>query len=242
MSVQALQVNKTVSTIQITFATAFSEPPIVLLAPVYGSPVGNVETVTNVTATGCTIVSGNMAANYMVNVLAVDPSIGSFGALPLQAGKLNKTGTTVKGESPSALFSSADPVTLLTANWVGSTNGVGYLDTLDDDTATEFTVTSGNMASNYFTNFLRADPGVGTAGGKTLQAGIANKVGGGQLRVYFAAPFEAPPVVVISPWWNDANAGVGRIDTVVEVTRDYFVIDSGNSAPNYFTSWIAFRG
>lgn len=240
MSVQALQVNKTVATIQITFAAPFSAPPIVILSPSWDSPVGNVETVTNVTATGCTIVSGNMAADYMVNVLAMDASTGNFGALPLQAGMLNKTAQKVAGESPATLFSSADPVTLLTAYWPGSNGGVGYLDTLDDCAASEFGVVSSNSAPQYYVNFLRANPGVGSAGGQTLQAGIANKTGGGELRVYFATPFTTAPVVVISPWWNDANSGVGQNDTVTQVTRDYFVVNSGNAAPNYFTSWMAF--
>jgi hypothetical protein len=240
MSVQALQVNKTGTTIQLTFATAFSQPPTVIVSPAYSSPVGNVETVTAISTTGCTIVSGNMAADYIVNVLAVDTSTTAFGSLPMQAGMLNKTSQTVTGESTGGRFSSSDPVTLLTSYWQGSTGGVGFLDTLDDSAATEFSVISGNMAANYYTNFLRANPGVGSESGKTLQAGIANKTGSGELRVYFATPFAAPPVVVLSPWWNDANAGVGRIDTVTQVTRDYFVVNSGNAAPNYFTSWMAF--
>jgi hypothetical protein len=243
MQLQTIKALKTTDSITVTFPAAFNNVPTVIVSSFWSgssSPVGVSETVTAVSTTQCVITSGNAASNYYVSVLAVDSGQASFGALPIVAGNKAKTTDIAEINFPSGALSSPDPVIMLTPFWLNSTSGVGAVDTLDNSAASECTVASGNQASaGYFTAYVAANVGSGTVNGRTLISGIANKSAGGPLRVYFPQAFKSAPDVVISPWWNDQNAGVGAIDTVTNVTPTYFELTSHNAAQNYFVNWMA---
>src|SRR6201999_726655 len=130
------------------------------------------------------------------------------------------TSQTVNFHNP---LSSPDPAVLLTPFWQGSTKQVGSMETLDAAAASEIIIVSGNMATNnYLVNYLAIDLGITTMdNGNRLVSGIANKTGGGKLRVYFPTPLNNP-IVFISPWWNLQNTGVGYVETLVTVTPEYF--------------------
>lgn len=67
-------VRKTTGSVRVTFPSAFKHIPIVILTPHWigqGSEVGHVETLSDVSTTGFTLVSGNAADNYYVMWLAV---------------------------------------------------------------------------------------------------------------------------------------------------------------------------
>jgi hypothetical protein len=243
MQLQTVKAQKTTGSITVTFPTAFSNVPTVIVSSFWSgssSPVGVSETVTAVSTTQCVITSGNAASNYYVSVLAVDTGQASFGALPIVAGNAQKNQGIIEINFPNGALSSPDPVILLTPLWQNSGTGVGAVDTLDNSGASECTVASGNQASaGYFTAYVAADVGSGAVNGRSLISGIANKPASGLLRVYFPQAFKSAPDVVISPWWNDQNAGVGSIDTVTNVTPSYFELTSANAAHNYFVNWMA---
>ncbi len=243
MQLQTIKAQKTTGSITVTFPTAFKNVPIVIVSSFWSGSskaVGASETVTAVSTTQCIITSGNAASNYYVSVLAVDSGQASFGALPIVAGNAPKTQDIVEINFPNGALSSPDPVILLAPFWQNSGTGVGAVDTLDNSAASECTVASGNKAgADYFTSYVAANVGSGTVNGRTLISGIANKSGGGLLRVYFPQAFKNIPDVVISPWWNDQNAGVGAIDTVTNVTPTYFELTSPNAAQNFFINWMA---
>ncbi|MES2554930.1 MAG: H-type lectin domain-containing protein [Bacteroidota bacterium] len=243
MSLQVQSILQTTpGSLKIKFAQAYATPPVVLLTSYWkGSTaaVSGILTVTNVTTTDCTITSINAASNYYVNMLAIDTNVPAIGTLKANSGSPAKTGNDLEVNYNNVL-TSPDPVVLLTPFWNGSSQQVGYVDTLDDSAASECSIVSKNQApSNFFINFAAMDLGITTTdNNQTLQNGIVNKLGTTQ-RVYFTKPFANPPIVMISPWWNDANQGVGLVETVTMVTNTYFEITSGNMAPNYFVNWVA---
>ena len=123
---------------------------------------------------------------------------------------------------------------LLSSLYVGSSGSVGSIDTVIAEDDSSITVMSGNAGATTFTQYLNTVP----CAYEGVQAGIANKQGG-LLRVYFQSPWESPPIVFASPWLDGGGQGVGSIETVSTVTNSYFEIASGNSAQNYFVSWLA---
>jgi hypothetical protein len=181
-----------------------------------------------------TISSGNQGDHYFVNVLAVDANAQSLDGLPISVGSVAKTGSAV-----SVLVAPPKPsANLLTAYYPGQ-SGVGYVETVTSedfsgDGGTGITINSGNSAAQgYSVNYLSAAPGA--IGG--VEAGIVNKNGGLQ-RVYFSKPFEVPPIVLLSPWYDNGGS-VGQVDTISNVTTTYFDIASGNAGANFFVSWVA---
>ena len=64
--------------------------------------------------------------------------------------------------------------------------------------------------------------------------------GSGSYRIYFQSPFSAPPVVFLSSWWNGTQSVLGSIETVVDVTKEYFDAIADNAQSNYFVNWMAF--
>ena len=237
MTYQAYSVNKTGGTVVVPFKVPFAAPPIVLLTPYWkgqNSAVGSVPTVTEVSTTSVTISSGNQASNYFVNVLAVDATAESLDGLPISVGLVAKKSSTVDiGVSPPKPSAS-----LLTASWPGQ-GGVSAVETVHSEDSTQgggpgITIISGNQAdTGYFVNYLCAAPGA--VGG--VEAGIVNKNGGIQ-RVFFAKPFDEPPIVFVSPWWDNAG-GVRGVETISNVTTSYFDIVSDNQGANFFVSWVA---
>ena len=243
MSLQVQTIAKTKGgALKVVFNSPYPEPPVVILTPFWDNStgsVGSVPTVTDVTTEGCTIVSNNAAAtHYFINILTIDPSTIKIDGLMVAANMALKENTTVEVLYPNR-FQSLNPVTLLTSFWKGSNGPVGSIDTLDDSSSIGCKIISGNRASNYYTNYLSIDIGLGDQEGTVFESGVHNKTGAGTQRVYFTYSFESEPTVLLSPWWNDANSQVGSIETVTKVTPDYFEFTSGNAAANYFVNWIA---
>ncbi len=91
-----------------------------------GDAVQSIETVTSITAGGCKITSVNQASNYLVNVLAIDPtqtSIGTLGVYTIIKPKKLAGPTTI--DFPGRLKSN-DPVVLVAPRW---TSPVGFQNT-----------------------------------------------------------------------------------------------------------------
>ncbi|HEY3770933.1 MAG TPA: hypothetical protein VGN44_19825 [Candidatus Angelobacter sp.] len=234
MAYQTFQLNKTGPTLNVTFNPPFAKPPVVIVTSslMGGTRMDSVETVTAISTTGATIVSGNQASNYFVNVLAIDVDSQSVNGLPVIAGSAPKTGNNLNIQMSQPPLPS---VNLVSPFWQGSNGGVGGVETVIAETSSGTTVTSGNMAaSNYFAEYVNAALNV-TAG---VQAGIVNKQGTVQ-RVYFTRQWLTPPYVFVSPWYT---SGVGNVEFITAVTDTYFEVTSGNHASNYFVSWMAVPG
>jgi hypothetical protein len=118
---------------------------------------------------------------------------------------------------------------------------VTSIETLDDSSATEcHTVSNNPLSPAYKVQYLAANIGIGTVGLNRLHTGIANKLGNGPMRVYFTQPFKIPPIVFLSPWFDDCNSPVTGVDTVINVTSSYFDMVSSNAGTKYFTNWMAY--
>jgi len=74
-------------------------------------------------------------------------------------------------------------------------------------------------------------------GGQVIAAGKILKAAGGIIEVPFGMTFAEPPFVVVSSNWP--NGVVGSIETIHNVERDRFQVNSANAAQNYYVSWIA---
>lgn len=242
--IQSATVLKQAKTIKFTFATPFKAPPLVFVQAYYretGTSVA-IETVTDISATGCAITSNNgspASTNYFVCILAVDSGLTAFGALPLALGNLPKTKPAATLNLPTQRLGAPDPALLLTPYWQGSTEPSGQIETVLTSSPTECSVFGGSAAKNYSANFLAADPGIGKVGPRRMMAGVANKTGGGVLRVYFPQPFKTVPSVFLTPWYDNYNAAMGSLETLNMVCNDYFETVSGHAAANYFVNWVA---
>lgn len=247
MSIYITQEQRTSNPILVNFPTPFQQAPAVLVTPFWkgqGEPVGSVETVLPVTTDACKISSGNQAANYAVNILAIDPTDTLVGILGINAGvhaKMQAGQITINFADP---LKSNDPVVLVAPQW---TSTVGYAECLVASAATEISTYSQNMAPGgaYSIEYLAADRGASAFQDPTttftqFETGTYNKTGSGAYRVYFESLFSAPPVVFLSPWWNGTQGNLGSIETLVDVTSEYFDAISGNAASNYFVNWMAF--
>ena len=248
--IQVRSVNKTeAGTIEARFDPVFPEPPIVLVSPHWKTPhsVQHVPTISHVTEEGCLITSENHAPDYFVNVLAI-----TKGAFELEsiwgssrkgiAGSKAKNAEQFEIDLMAGGMSHPDPPILLSSFWARDPAAEAqWVETIDDLAASECTVISkGKAATDYCVNYLAMDLGIGkTDDGKTVCSGIANKTGKGLLRVYFQQVFDVAPTVFVSPWWNDANSGVGYIESVTKVERHYFEVYSRNAATNFFVTWFA---
>lgn len=234
--------------ILVNFPSPFEQAPAVLVTPFWkaeGSSVGSIETVlTPVTTNGCKISAGNQANNYVVNVLAIDPKDTSIGLLGINAGVQPKTQAGQTTINFAETLESNDPVVLLAPQW---TSTVGYTEELVSSAASEISTYSQNMAPGgaYSIEYLAADRGASpfqdpSTGYTQVETGTYNKTGSGIYRVYFQSPFSAAPIVFLSPWWNGTQGTLGSIETLLDVTNEYFDALSGNAAPNYFVNWMAF--
>jgi len=76
-------------------------------------------------------------------------------------------------------------------------------------------------------------------GTSILQSGTVLKSTSGALEIQFRQPFASPPVVLISPFWNGSDRGVGYIETITSINENAFVVNSSNAATNYYVTWIA---
>ena len=109
------------------------------------------------------------------------------------------------------------PAVLVTPFWQGQGESVGSIETiLTTNLTDECKITSGNKDPNYLVNILAL------------------------YRVYFQSPFTLPPVVFLSSWWNGTQSTLSSIETVTDVTNEYFDAISDNAASNYFVNWMAF--
>ena len=258
MSIYITQQQRTTDPISVNFPTPFERAPVVLVTPFWkgeGESVGSIETVlTPITPGACKISSGNQASNYWVNVLAIDPiepalvvstdgerSIGKLGINAGVQAKMQAGQTTINFADP---LKSNDPVVLLAPQW---TSPVGYTECLVGSAASEISTYSQNMAPGgaYSIDYLAADRGASSFRDSTtsftqIETGTYNKTGSEMYRVYFQSPFSAPPVVFLSSWWNGTQGNLGSIETLLDVTNEYFDAISGNAASNYFVNWMAF--
>lgn len=258
MSIYITQQQRTSDPILVNFPTPFEQVPVVLVTPFWkgeGKSVGSIETVlTPITTGACKISSGNQASNYLVNILAIDPkepalvisadgkrSIGKLGINAGVQAKMQAGQTTINFADP---LKSNDPVVLLAPQW---TSPVGYTEFLVGSAASEISTYSQNTAPGgaYSIEYLAADRGASsfrdsTTGFTQIETGTYNKTGSEIYRVYFQSPFSAPPVVFLSSWWNGTQGKLGSIETLLDVTNEYFDAISGNAASNYFVNWIAF--
>ncbi|HYG63791.1 MAG TPA: H-type lectin domain-containing protein [Thermoanaerobaculia bacterium] len=72
-----------------------------------------------------------------------------------------------------------------------------------------------------------------------IQTGVAQKAAPGLLTINFPQPFSTIPVVVISPYWQNAGQQSGNIDTIDTISPASFTIASQNNSPIYYITWIA---
>jgi len=75
-------------------------------------------------------------------------------------------------------------------------------------------------------------------GDRLIQFGCTRKteVAG---RIDYARPFDVPPRVVVTPFWEGGRSEVNHAETLGHVGADHFVVFSNNAAPNYYVSWLA---
>ena len=248
MSIYITQLQRTTDPIMVGLPSAFDHTPAVLVTPFWrgqGESVESIETVLTTNLTDeCKITSGNEATNYWVNILAIEPTLTSIGTLGVNAGvqaKMKTGQVTVNFADP---LKSNDPVVLLAPQWTAT---VGYTESLVASAASEISTYSQNMAPGgaYAIEYLAADRGASSFQDSTttftqVETGTCNKTGSGSYRVYFQSPFTQPPVVFLSSWWNGTQGTLGSIETLVDVTTEYFDAISGNADPNYFVNWMAF--
>lgn len=243
--IQFATVPKQQKTVKFTFATPFKKPPVVILTPYYKEQNTQValECVTEVTTTDCLITSNNGSAgatNYFVNLLAVDPGLGGFDNLPMAAGSVAKTKNILTINLPNGRLTAPDPAMLLTLYWKGSVNPPGAVETLVSSTASECKAISTSFApSNFFVNYLACDLGCGNVGNRSVQTGIVNKTNAGVMRVYFQKTFDTVPTVFLTPWLDTSAGGVGYVDTISTVEKEYFEYVSSNYGANFFVNWLA---
>jgi hypothetical protein len=74
-----------------------------------------------------------------------------------------------------------------------------------------------------------------------IQSGKALKANTGKLTIKFPVPFQQTPNVIISHYWEKADAGVGCVDTIDTIYLDSFTVISQNAATNYYVNWIAIQ-
>jgi hypothetical protein len=72
-----------------------------------------------------------------------------------------------------------------------------------------------------------------------VEWGIHHKPKEGEYTVRFEKGFSERPAVLLTPYWHDQGAEVGRIETLVHVDEKEFRGVSANAAENYFVMWLA---
>jgi hypothetical protein len=77
---------------------------------------------------------------------------------------------------------------------------------------------------------------------QVIQHGKAQKIGSGNLQVFFDQPFSQLPTVVVSPFWSGKNQQVGFIETITSISTTDFTITSENHDTIYYVQWIAVAG
>jgi len=247
MAIYITQQQRTSDPVSVTFPAPFNQPPVVLVTPFWkgqGEAVPSIETVTSVTAKDCQISSANQASNYYVNILAIDSQETSIGTLGIYAGVKAKMQAGLTTIDFPARLKSNDPVALVSPQW---TSPVGYVEYLVTSAASEIQTYSKNMApaGAYSIEYLATDRGASSfqkpfSKYTQIETGTYNKTGSGSYRIYFQSPFSAPPVVFLSSWWNGTQSVLGSIETVVDVTKEYFDAIADNAQSNYFVNWMAF--
>lgn len=174
--------------------------------------------------------------------------------------------TFSRGTFASAVHSDygidVNPVVQLSPHWDAILSGVGHAETLSvveqepvtssAETEHWFRAVSGNAHPNFYVHYLAAGTRFGdmhvtdeggvsgfAVGNYLIRTGLYQKTG--PVRAYgLGSPeFAMEPIVVVTPYWHTADRNVGYAETLNAVERHYFEVASGNSASNYFVSWIA---
>ena len=251
----------------VNFARRFHDPPTVVITPFWedaGREVGHAETIGRVTTEGFVLYSNNAAPNYYVSWIAIgyigghDDNVNyvSIGDLILEMGRTLKTDVSLT--VPLGYPFARPPNIQVSPFWDGQRSGVGHAETIGRVARQEFAVWSDNRASNYYVSWIaagtsRADlisrvdprfPGYSyqdfPVGGMLVRT-IRCAVGlGGNMVFGLAIPaFAAPPTVVVSPFWEGQNRGVGHAETLDMVEPHAVGLAAGNGADNYFVSMLA---
>ena len=76
-------------------------------------------------------------------------------------------------------------------------------------------------------------------GNALIQSGSYQKSATGQYTVNFSQSYAAPPVVMLTPFWNGQNSNVGYVETVDTISNSNFTAFSSNVASNYYVGWVA---
>lgn len=148
--------NKQGPVITIPFNTTFSATPIVVISPFYegGGEVGHTETITEIDTDRFQVTGGNAAPNYYINWIAVDQTNGSV--LPngqmIVAGTAKKPVISLQGVKFGTTFV-GKPNVQISPFWNGR-GEVGGVDTVTDIETDQFTVVSGNRASDYMITWI----------------------------------------------------------------------------------------
>lgn len=142
---------------------------------------------------------------------------------------------------------SVPPAVVVTPCWEGAGREVGHAETIGRVTREGFVLYSSNAAENYFVPWMA----IGYArGGRDENVDYLHH---GDLLVEFGrtakpsvsitvplrAPFVYPPLIQVSPFWENQRSGVGHAETVGRVDPDSFDVLSDNRAANHFVSWVA---
>lgn len=199
----------------------------------------SIETITEITSQHCKIYSEMSGPEYFVNVLAIEsPLSAGFNAT---FGQKKKPAETLE-INYAQFLTSPDPSLLISPFWENKSRSVDFVDTIDDNAASEAKIISNNHVPDFWINYFAMDLGITKLDGKTVQAGIVNKTDSDSLRVYFPESFQtAAPIVFLSPWLNDLNQQTGCVQTLNTVNQNYFEMSSCNGGKRDFVTWVAFE-
>ncbi len=226
--------------------TVVGENPVVILTPrldQQNAPVTNIPTVSGLGKhDGVPVIyitDLNVADNYVLNILLINPDIDMIHGLPGQAGTQPKT---QKGQM-DIITTLTTPVNLLTPFWNGSPLPVGSVETVtgyskgDGPNVTVSTVSRNASPGNYSVHHVSVEENGAIP--HQIQSGQIYKRSGQTVHVDFYRPWDSPPVVFATPNWGGSGLPVGSIETVSVVTENYFKLASNNRADNYSVNWVA---
>jgi hypothetical protein len=226
--------------------------------------VGHAETIGRVAREGFVLYSNNGGADYYVSWIAIGyagrgrPSDNvnyvRIGDLILEMGRTLKTNVSLT--VPLGYPFARPPNIQVSPFWDGQRSGVGHAETIGRVTRNSFDVWSDNRAPNYWVSWIAAGtwrtdlaPDESLPGWSYQDFPVRDmlvRTVRGRFRdahshpVLIGAPqFAAPPTVVVSPFWEGENRGVGHAETLNWVEPHMLMLTAGNGAPNYFVSMLA---
>ena len=263
-SIQHGYVHKTGVQCRVDFPRPFQNIPTVVITPFWersGRDVMHTETIGVVTNDHFMLFSDNGGSNYYVSWIAVgytraarNSNIVDIGDLVIETGRTAKTDValTVPLTHPFA----RPPIVQVSPFWEGQGSGVGHVETIGRVAERSFDVSSDNKASNYYVSWLavgtgRADltpegsPGWLTQDFPVRGGTLVRTIRGRMEKAHASLPtsigpaFGGEPTVVVSPFWEGQNRGVGHAETIDWIEPHYVGLSANNGASNYFVSMLA---